>query len=616
MSRVNLPSINKADLVIGVKNGGTGIQGLGTVANAFGMVTNNSINAANQPVALDANAQIAVATLPAGPAANGVNVDSAFSVVVNQPLTLTISDYDSFKTYTVGVSAGSYTISGAVITYTAPATVQTATVTINGRAFTVAVTPVKPKTPTITSPTSGATGQAATVSVTSDAFVPIGDASTHTSSDWQLSTSATFASIFAQSINDTVNKTSWTTPTLAANTKYYLRVRYKSSAGDYSDYATTVNFTTQTLFSDGIEEAKLMPSDTAVNDRFGYSVSISADGSRVAISASTKSAAYVFLRTGTAWAQEAKLVASDPAAGDSFGCSISMSADGTRVVIGAYQKTGTASTQGVVYVYLRTVTTWAQEQKISATTPVANEGLGWVVSMSTDGARLVAGTFQNSASNQGAAYIFLRTGTSWAQEARLTASDAVAGDSFAYAVAMSTDATRIIVGAINKTGTAGTLQGAAYVYLRTGTSWAQEQKLLAGTPANERFGGAVAINSDGSRLLVGGTGPASYIFLRTGSTWAQEAKLTTTGNVASAAMTADGSRVIIGSSANTGTAYVYLRTGTSWAQEKVFLASDSATGDGFGLSVSMASDASRFVIGAYTKTGTSGANQGAAYIKK
>ena len=99
--------------------------------------------------------------------------------------------------------------------------------------------------------------------------------------------------------------------------------------------------------------------DQALLSGEGYSVAISSDGSYAVVGAHCKTgtagryqgAAYVFLRTGTTWTQQAKLLASDPAAYDQFGYSVSISADGSYAVVGARIKTGTAGNQGAAYIF-------------------------------------------------------------------------------------------------------------------------------------------------------------------------------------------------------------------------------------------------------------------------
>ena len=106
------------------------------------------------------------------------------------------------------------------------------------------------------------------------------------------------------------------------------------------------------------EDNKIVASDRAASDSFGQSVAISSDGTRVVVGVynhsggvSDAGAAYIFLRTGTSWAQEAKIVASDRAASDQFGTSVSISSDGSRVVVGAYAQDGGVTDAGAAYIY-------------------------------------------------------------------------------------------------------------------------------------------------------------------------------------------------------------------------------------------------------------------------
>ncbi|UCC55204.1 MAG: FG-GAP repeat protein, partial [Gammaproteobacteria bacterium] len=109
------------------------------------------------------------------------------------------------------------------------------------------------------------------------------------------------------------------------------------------------------------EVAKLLAGDGATGDRFGWTVSV--DGDTAVIGASSdddkgiqSGSAYVFVRTGTTWNQQAKLLASDGAVEDVFGGSVSV--DGDTAVIGA---DGDDDDSGSAYVFVRTGTTWHQQ---------------------------------------------------------------------------------------------------------------------------------------------------------------------------------------------------------------------------------------------------------------
>jgi len=136
----------------------------------------------------------------------------------------------------------------------------------------------------------------------------------------------------------------------------------------------------------------------------------------------------------------------------------------------------------------------------------------------------------DAGSNSGAAYVFARDGSSWNQQAKLTASDAAGGDLFGLAVAIDGD--YAVIGAYGNSD-AGNLSGSAYIFKRTGTAWSQEAKLTASdAAAADFFGAAVAIGGDA--VAIGAYGDddgafnagSTYIFRRSGASWSQEAKLT------------------------------------------------------------------------------------------
>ena len=258
------------------------------------------------------------------------------------------------------------------------------------------------------------------------------------------------------------------------------------------------------------EEAKIVASDRAAGDRFGNSVAISGDYVIVGAFAKTENAtggstavlagsAYIFKRTGTSWAQEAKIVASDRAEVDQFGYSVAISGD--YAVVGAYAEDHNATggsmltDAGSAYIFKRTGTTWAQEAKIVATDRAADDQFGWSSAISGDYVIVGAFTEDHNAAggsaltDAGSAYIFKRTGTTWAQEAKIVASDRAAGDVFGNSVGISGD--YAIVGASSVTG-----GGASYTFKRTGTSWAQQAKIVASDrAADDYFGISVAISA-------------------------------------------------------------------------------------------------------------------------
>lgn len=383
------------------------------------------------------------------------------------------------------------------------------------------------------------------------------------------------------------------------------------------------------------QEATLLTPDGAPDDVFGVAVALSADGSLALVGASgddtvggvDAGSARVFVRSGTTWAEEAVLLAPDGAMGDLFGTDVALSSDGSRAIVGAiYDDTPGGVHAGSARVFVRIGATWTQEATLLAPDGASEDRLGCSVALSSDGSRAVVGALLDGSSTgvpQGSARVFLRTGSTWTQEATLSAPAGPPPMYFGASVALSADGSRAVIGAPEDDTAAGSNAGSARVFLRTGTTWAEEANLLSPSSAvGDWFGDAVALTPDGSRALVAASNRArTHVFLRTGTTWAEEAMLPSTSRVHSVALSAGGTHALIGSAREdtaggerAGSARVFLRTGATWAEDTRLLAPDGARDDGFGISVAASSDWSRVLVGAGTDTTTRGPFTGSARV--
>ena len=379
------------------------------------------------------------------------------------------------------------------------------------------------------------------------------------------------------------------------------------------------------------QQAKLLANDGAAGDFFGVSVAISGDYAVVGATGedakgTDAGAAYVFKRSGTSWSQEAKLLANDGAAGDQFGNSVAISGD--YALIGAYYDDDKGSSSGSAYVFVRSGTSWTQQSKVVASDGAASDYFGWSVSISGDYALIGAYKDDNSkGTDAGAAYVFLRSGTTWTQQAKLLANDGRAADEFGHSVSISGD--YAIIGALRDDNTKGTDAGAAYIFVRSGTTWTQQAKLLASDgAATDEFGRSVSI--DGDYAIVGAPGEdtkgsssgSAYVFKRSGTSWSQQSKIVANDGAADDnfgySVSISGDYALIGAYGDddkgsiSGSAYVFKRSGTSWTQQSKLLASDGVGGDYFGISVSI--DGDYALIGARYQDNTKGTNAGAAYF--
>lgn len=315
--------------------------------------------------------------------------------------------------------------------------------------------------------------------------------------------------------------------------------------------------------SSWIEEATLVGEPS-----FGSSVALSADGTRALVGAfGNAGSASVFLRTGTSWAEEAVLRASGGVVGDYFGIGVDLTPDGTRAVVGAFRDdVGSATDAGSARVFVRTGTTWVEEGTLTAPGGAANDYFGRAVALSADGSRVIVGAEGDDTaggSSAGSSHVFVRTGSTWAHEAMLVAPDGATNDELGYSVALSADASRALVGA-RQHDAPGAVDGAgsARMFVRTGSTWTQEAALYASDPgASDFLGHAVALSADGSRALVGAHGDdrssilnvgSARLFARVGTTWTEQATLVAASAEAgdsfgySVALTGDASRAIVG----------------------------------------------------------------------
>src|SRR6266498_3365366 len=211
------------------------------------------------------------------------------------------------------------------------------------------------------------------------------------------------------------------------------------------------------------QEAKLTAGDAASGDQFGAAVGISGEtavvGAPVGDTAAGPNAgsAYVFVRSGTSWSQQAMLTASDAAVFDLFGRALAVSGD-TAVIGAPSDDTDAGPNAGSAYVFVRSGTSWSQQAKLTASDAAASDTFGDAVGISGDTA-VVGAQFGDTIA--GSAYVFVRSGTSWSQQAKLTASDAAAFAFFGAAVAISGDT--VVVGALADDTDAGSNAGSAYV---------------------------------------------------------------------------------------------------------------------------------------------------------
>jgi hypothetical protein len=193
-----------------------------------------------------------------------------------------------------------------------------------------------------------------------------------------------------------------------------------------------------------------------------------------------------------------------------------------------------------------------------------------------------APTAGSGGKQNGAAYIYARSGSNWVWQAQLIDSGAPANTQFGRSVALSGDGSTAIVGGPES----GVGTGRAWVFTRSGTTWTERAALSGGGETGAgQFGASVALSTNGETALVGGNydhlgAGAAWFFTGSGSSWTQQGSKVSGGADsflgASVALSAKGGTAVIGASGGAGFAQVYVRSGAEWTQQATLASIGSA----------------------------------------
>jgi FG-GAP repeat protein len=300
-------------------------------------------------------------------------------------------------------------------------------------------------------------------------------------------------------------------------------------------------------------------------DQFGFSLALSGDGNTMAVGATTEDSAatgingdqandsaqsagavYLFTRTGNTWTQQAYVKGSNTEAGDLFGYDVGLSEDGKTLVAAGYDEDGPGrgvnvdqgngvNGSGAIYVFSREGTGWRQDGYLKGSRSEGNDALGFSVAISGDGNTIVAGAGDESClvgginpegcdmdkpedasgGTAGAAYVWVRSGDTWREQAFIKASTPDLQDSFAANLAVSRDGNTLLVGAAMEDSRARGINGeqqdnsaiesgAAYLFTRSGTTWSQQAYIKADNADEfDEFGASVAVSGTGRTLIIG-----------------------------------------------------------------------------------------------------------------
>lgn len=314
------------------------------------------------------------------------------------------------------------------------------------------------------------------------------------------------------------------------------------------------------------QQAYIKPNFPRAYDQFGIDVSLSGDGTTLAVGApyedssllgvstglspvfngtgNDSGAAYVFFYNGSQWTQESYIKPSYLNPGGLYGGNVSLNFDGNTLVVSYTgddsnsniinadpNVDGNADNSGAVFVYFRNSGAWTQQAYIKSEYNSVGNGFGSDVSLSRDGNTLAVGAmydnsntsvinmppnYDGNADFSGAAYIFVRNGIDWAQEAYIKNENNEGGDYFGWSVSISGDGNTVAVGAPYDNSTSfgvnsvpnddgrALISGAAYIFTRSVSDWTQSAYLKAkNTSASDYFGQSVSLSENGNTCAAG-----------------------------------------------------------------------------------------------------------------
>jgi len=409
-----------------------------------------------------------------------------------------------------------------------------------------------------------------------------------------------------------------------------------SAANDSAADSGAVYVLTRTDVGTWERQAYIKAPNSEAGDEFGSAISLSADGSVLAISsiledsaavgtdgdqannsAADSGAVYLYSRDGAgAWNFNAYLKAVNTTAGDHFGGAVTLSGDGNWLAVGAYNEDSNASgingdsgndlapASGAAYVFRRNELdgSWIQQAYLKASNSEIDDLFGWSAQLDGTGDVLVIGAFgedsaaagingsqgDNTQGESGAVYVFTRSATDvWSQRAYIKASNPGSSDLFGYSVALADDGRTLAVGAPNESSAAVGIDGnqldnsfqssgAAYVFVDDGGgSWRQQAYVKASnTDSADIFGTAITVSADGSLLLVGAPWEDSH------------------------AVGIDGDEMSV-AAPSSGAVYAFRRDQTNlWIQQSYIKAPNTDEGDEFGASVAVTANGDALAVAA------------------
>ena len=302
-----------------------------------------------------------------------------------------------------------------------------------------------------------------------------------------------------------------------------------------------------------------------------------------------------------AWVQVQKLSSSN-AGTDYFGSALALSGD--TVLVGAPLDDAAGTDAGRAYVYVKSGASWALQQTLSASDATADDHFGTAVALSGNLAVIGAPLEDNGILDSGAAYVFTRTGSTWLQTKKLAASDQAPRSHFGTAVAASND--EVIVGAPQRSNGVLVNVGVVYTFQGSGSTWTQQAKLIPTNAAGDQNGSGLALS--GSTLVVGTDRANGFVvsyYSLVGNAWFAGAPVTSTDAqfsnfgtalALSSTYTVVGSKHLEKPTAMLTAGSALVVSNAAHASQYTLAPSDGAPDDRFGCAVAI-SETNRVLVG-------------------
>jgi hypothetical protein len=365
----------------------------------------------------------------------------------------------------------------------------------------------------------------------------------------------------------------------------------------------------------------------AFPDYNGYSISLNGNGSIVAIGSPYNCGTdgnvrfigrvRIYELSDITWIQRGQDINGE-AADDLNGISVSLSADGSTVAIGASDNDINGNNSGYVRVYKFNGTDWVK-QGLNILGENADDHSGFSVNLSADGSTVAIGSYlnDNNGIDSGHVRIYELSGNTWVQKGQNISGDA-SGDQSGWSVSLSANGSIVAIGSTlndGNTDISDDNRGLVRVYELLGTTWVQKGQDINGESTGDNTGGSVSLSADGSIIAIGAAGNDANgtnsghvrIYELSGNTWIQkgediDGEAENDGSGSSISLSADGSIIVIGSpyssinASYSGHVRIYKFNGTAWVKQGLTIYGSSANIYS-GYSVSLSSDGSIVAIG-------------------